>query len=147
MADLLSTIHAEIEARLDELRPAVAEYERLSTAAEALAAEGRDAPRPKQRPASRPAAAPARPAAKKAARRKAARRARKREQPTHTPTGQAILAALEHGSHTLAELVTVTALHASDIRESLRRLRTRKAIVKTDRDGKSAYALAPAETR
>ncbi len=73
------------------------------------------------------------------------RGARKREQakqPAHTPVGQAILAALEHGSHTLAELVVVTALGASEIREALRHLRRRKAIVKTDRDGKAAYALA-----
>jgi len=35
----------------------------------------------------------------------------------------------------------VTALGASDIREALRQLRKRRAIVKTDRDGKAAYAL------
>jgi hypothetical protein len=56
-------------------------------------------------------------------------------------TGQAILAALEHGSHTVAELVTVTALPASQIRESLRELRTREAIVKTERESRTAYAL------
>lgn len=181
MADLLTNIQAEIDVRLRELRPAMAEYERLSTAAGALVEEDRPASRPGRRAASKPARrtapAPARraasppartPARAEAKRRTAEKRAtaakgttavkratatkrttaargargpRKREQPAHTPVGQAILAALEHGSHTLAELVTVTALSASDIREGLRRLRARRAIVKTDRDGKAAYAL------
>jgi hypothetical protein len=177
MADLLTSIRAEIDARLRELRPAVAEYERLNTAAGALVAEDRAAARPARRAASKPAgraaAAPAGRTVSQPARRtaagpvgrtasrpvrapagaagrkktsaaKGARGTRKREQPAHTPVGQAILAALEHGSHTLAELVTVTALSASDIREALRRLRTRGAIVKTDRDGKAAYALPAA---
>ncbi|HEV3320345.1 MAG TPA: hypothetical protein VG053_11570 [Solirubrobacteraceae bacterium] len=146
MADLLMTIRAEIDARLSELRPAIAEYERLSTAAEALAAEGAAVSRP-VRPVSQPDAPAPRASAKTTAPRKAARRARKRERPVHSPTGQAILAALEHGSHTLAELVMVTALRASDIRESLRHLRKHKAIVKTDRDGRAAYALSSAEAR
>ena len=40
MADLLTGIRAEIDARLHELAPALAEYEQLSTAAEALVEEG-----------------------------------------------------------------------------------------------------------
>jgi hypothetical protein len=144
MADLLTTIRAEIDARLSELRPAIAEYERLSTAAEALAAKGRAAPRPDTRAAPQPPA-PALAPAKTKARPKAARRARRRERTAQSPTGQAILAALEHGSHTVAELVLVTALPAPDIREALRHLRARDAIIKTGRDGRSAYALpAPA---
>lgn len=151
MADLLTSIRAEIDARLSELRPAITEYERLSTAAEALAAKGRAAPRP-ARAAPRPDArtapqpdAPARVPAKTKARPKAARRARKRERNAQSPTGQAILAALEHGSHTVAELVLVTALPAPEIRDSLRQLRKRHTVVKTERDGRSAYALpAPA---
>ena len=47
----------------------------------------------------------------------------------------------------VAELVVVTALRAPEIRDSLRHLRKRKAIVKTDRDGKAAYALPAAEAR
>jgi hypothetical protein len=165
MADLLTSIRAEIDARLEELRPAIAEYERLSIAADALGGERRSASPPATRAARRSSATAstrARAGAKKAAPAgtartpaktartpagtartpvRTARRARKREQPTHTPTAQAILAALEHGSHTLAELVVVTALRASDIREALRQLRTRRAIVKTERDGRSAYAL------
>jgi hypothetical protein len=144
MADLLTSIRAEIDARLDELRPAIAEYERLSTAAEALAAKGRAASRPDARAAPQPDA-PARVPAKTKARPKAAPRARKRERTAQSPTGQAILAALEHGSHTVAELVLVTALPAADIRDSLRQLRKHHTVVKTDRDGRSAYALpAPA---
>jgi hypothetical protein len=161
MTDLLASIRAEIDARLRELAPAIAEYEQLSTAADALAAEGNVVPRPVPRSAARPATrsaarpatrsvpqpdAPVRPAAKKTrARPKVARRARLRERAVQSPTDQAILAALEHGSHTVAELVLVTALPAGEIRDSLRHLRKRKAIVKTDRDGRSAYALpAPA---
>ncbi len=152
MADLLTTIRAEIDARLRELAPAIAEYERLSTATEALAAKGSVTARPAPRSAPRSAArsvsrtdAPARPSVKTRTRPKVARRARRRERPAQSPTDQAILAALEHGSHTVAELVLVTGLAAGDIRDSLRRLRKRKTIVKTDRDGRSAYALpAPA---
>jgi hypothetical protein len=61
---------------------------------------------------------------------------------------QAILAALGHGSHTLSELVMVTAMTGTDIRGGLRRLTARRAIAKTKRDGKTAYALsrASAET-
>ncbi|MGA8363461.1 MAG: hypothetical protein WB709_02970 [Solirubrobacteraceae bacterium] len=151
MADLLTSIRAEIDARLRELAPAIAEYEQLSTAVDALGAEGNVAQRPVPRSAARPATravsesdAPVRPSAKTRARPKVARRAR-RERAVQSPTEQAILAALEHGSHTVAELVLVTALPAGEIRDSLRHLRKRKAIVKTDRDGRSAYALpAPA---
>ena len=152
MADLLASIRAEIDVRLRELAPAIAEYEQLSTAVDALAAEGNVAPRSVPRSAARPATravpepdAPVRPSAKTRARPKVARRARRRERAVRSPTDQAILAALEHGSHTVAELVLVTALPAGEIRDSLRHLRKRKAIVKTDRDGRSAYALpAPA---
>jgi hypothetical protein len=143
MADLLSTIRAEIDARMRELAPLIAEYERLSSASSALEAEGRSVssrPPASERPprASAPKAS-AEAATRKIATRKIARRARKRSAPS--PAGQAVLAALEHGSHTVAELVVVTALPAADIRDSLRDLRRRKAIVKTDRDGRSAYAL------
>ena len=151
MADLLTRIRAEIDARLRELRPAIAEYERLSTAAEALAVEGGGASGPVDRVAPRPDAAARAPAkaapARTRARPRVARRARGGARPPQSPSGQAIVAALEHGSHTLAELVVVTALPAPDIRDSLRRLRKHRAIVKTDRDGKAAYALPDAEAR
>jgi hypothetical protein len=142
MADLLSTIRAQIDERLRELAPAIAEYERLTSATDALTAEGRAAPgRRAPRPA-RPQEEPARASAQTSARPKtAARRARRRERAVQSPTDLAILAALEHGSHTVAELVLVTALPAPEIRGSLRNLRKRKTVVKTDRDGRSAYAL------
>jgi hypothetical protein len=57
---------------------------------------------------------------------------------------QAILAALEHGSHTAGELVTVTAMSSQSIRTSLSRLVVLAKIVKTKRDGKTAYALSGA---
>jgi hypothetical protein len=146
MADLLTTIRAEIDAHLRELAPLVAEYERLSIAADALDVEGEAAGRAASRSAARPVArrerreGPAR-AFAKTRMPKAARRARKRESGARHPSAQAILAALEHGSHTVAELVVVTALGAPDIREALRHLRGSGAIIKTDRDGRSAYAL------
>lgn len=142
MADLLMTIRAEIEARLRELAPLVAEYERLSTAADALDAEGRAVSRPAAGPAARrEVSARARASATTRARPKAPRGARERRSAAQHPAGQAILAALEHGSHTVAELVMVTALRAPDIREALRHLRSSSAVVKTERDGRSAYAL------
>ncbi len=154
MADLLTSIRAEIDARLAALAPAIAEYERLSTAAGALTSEGRAASRSAPRAAPRPQTPPTRASAKKPARPKqparrrgVSARARKREDIAHSPTGQAILAALEHGSHTLAELVLVTALPASDIRAALRPLRTHEAIVKTERDGRAAYALPAPEAK
>jgi hypothetical protein len=62
---------------------------------------------------------------------------------------QAILAALEHGSHTATELVMVTAMSSSDIRNNLSRLARRGGVMKVKRagDGKSAYALASARVR
>jgi hypothetical protein len=56
---------------------------------------------------------------------------------------QAILAALEHGSHTASELVMVTAMSASEIRGGLGRLTRRGGVAKVKRhgDGKTAYAL------
>jgi hypothetical protein len=59
---------------------------------------------------------------------------------------QAILAALEHGSHTTSELVMVTAMSAREIRGGLSRLAGRGRIAKVKRggDGKRAYALPSA---
>lgn len=155
--DLLTSIRAEIDVRLKELRPQIAEYERLLSAAGALASEQPSAAEPapaRVRPRSaRTPRAPRGPAKTKAKTRTRAKtparatttvRAGKRERSAHSPTGQAIAAALEHGSHTVAELVVVTALSAPDIRDGLRRLLKHKAVVKTARDGKTAYALPSA---
>jgi DNA-binding transcriptional ArsR family regulator len=140
MADLLSTIRAEIDARLRELKPVIAEFEQLGIAAQALAVEGAGTPAPAKRGRPAKATKPAR-SVKPVKPAKVAKAAKPRKTAAHTPTGEAILAALEHGSHTVAELVLVSALPAGEIRESLRQLRKRKAVVKTDRDGRSAYAL------
>jgi hypothetical protein len=55
----------------------------------------------------------------------------------------AILAALEHGSHTVSELVIVTAMSGAVINNNLRRLQQAGTIARTKRagDGKAAYAL------
>jgi hypothetical protein len=55
---------------------------------------------------------------------------------------QAIVAALEHGSHTVAELAIVTAMSGSAIREAIRGLQKAGKVKKAKRgDGKAAYAL------
>ena len=56
---------------------------------------------------------------------------------------QAIVAALEHGSHTVAELGVVTAMSGASIREGLRRLAKAGTVrrAKREGDGKAAYAL------
>jgi hypothetical protein len=65
------------------------------------------------------------------------------EPPSPAAVRQAILAALEHGSHTASELVMVTAMSTPEIRGGLIRLVGRGAITKVKRrgDGKTAYAL------
>ncbi len=172
--DLLSVVRAEIEARVRELRPLVAEYEQMLAAVEAL---DRDAgPRPRRavgppapvpgrgrRPAGRAAkpraSAPARgrpPAGKPRASapvpgRSPAEKPRRSEPEgaatsrQRAPRGaaqQAIIAALEHGSHTVSELVVVTALSGANIRDNLRRLLSAGTVTRAKREGKTAYALA-----
>jgi len=166
MADLLTSIRAEIDARMGELEPLLAEYEELLAAADALAPGGYAASAPAAATsapapaASAPVPAAPGPAAARTATEAAARFAKARKAPAKTrrpaggrtrggrpsiaPTGQAIIAALEHGSHTVAELVVVTALSAQDIRRDLRPLLKRGSIAKTDRDGKPAYVLSAA---
>lgn len=121
--DLLARICGEIDARLRDLRPAVSEYEDLLAAGESL---GLNASEPPARPvrAARPRAAGA------------------RERAVRGAAQQAIVAALEHGSHTVSELVVVTAMSAGNIRENLRRLVRAGAVTTAKREGKSAYALS-----
>jgi hypothetical protein len=173
-ADLLASITAEIDARIDELRPVLAEYERLLSAADALGlsdavtappARGRRAkppsspkvsanatqaqaqepspPAPRRRaPGPRGSAAGtigrARSSAPKAARADGAKPARA----IRGAAQQAILAALEHGSHTVGELTVVTAMSGQNIRENLRRMLSSGAVTRAKREGKAAYALA-----
>lgn len=171
-SELLSTIRSEIDARLNELRPSLAEYERLLVAAEALdqddGAPLDTAPVPKPR-ATRARSAPRshRSVSRRGSRGSAAgvisRVARPPagavSQPAHeevepsvakpakTPRAQrgaareAILAALDHGSHTVGELVVVTAMSGPNLNGNLGRLVSEGIVVKTEREGKTAYAL------
>ncbi len=166
-ADLLATIGAEIDARLEQLRAAMDEYEQLLSAAAALEAEerkaeparGKAAPvskkrvarktpavakaaaRPQAAPPKAPIPAPAKPVrATVAPKKKAAKPASARS--ASSAAQQAIVAALEHGSHTVAELAVVTAMSGPSIRESLRALSKARKVTKAKREGKAAYALA-----
>jgi hypothetical protein len=128
VSDLLTRVHAEIEQRLHELRPLVSEYEQMLEAAGAFGI----APEP----ASAPSAS------------SAPRRAVQRSAGAKPPRARrgaaehAIVAALEHGSHTASELVVVTAMSGANIRSNLRRLLKARTVTQTKREGKAAYALA-----
>jgi DNA-binding transcriptional ArsR family regulator len=159
-SDLLTTVQGELDARLRELGPLRAEYERLLAAAEALGATPGGAVaapnaterspsgspttrrrRTRRSPAARatkPTPAPAR------AGRLGARRPRRA---ARGAARQAIIAALEHGSHTASELANVTAMTGPNIRSNLRRLLREGTVRKARRDGKSAYALRSASDR
>jgi DNA-binding transcriptional ArsR family regulator len=158
--DLLSTICREIDERVNELHPLLDEYEQLLVAADAIETTNGEivsgaAPiKPaKAAPngtvidgkvdggsARRPKAVKARgggmtgyPAGKP----KLARAAR-------GAAREAILAALEHGSHTVGELVVVTAMSGPNVNGNLRRLVSEGAVVKTEREGKTAWSLPDA---
>jgi len=121
--DLRARVHGEIDARLRELRPAVSEYEQLLPAAEDLGL-----------PAAAPRARSPRPT-----------RARAAAKGASAPRGaaeRAIVAALEHGSHSVSELVVVTAMSAPNIRANLRRLLAAGTVTRATRGGRAAYALA-----
>jgi hypothetical protein len=152
-SDLPERVRREIELRLLELRPFVDEYEELLAVAETLDAEA----------ASGAAAAPARASTSPrkmsrgvASRARARTRTKKpsvqrvddptRPAPKHAraPRGaaaEAIVAALEHGSHTVSELAVVTAMSTQNIRNNLRRLREARTITQTKREGKTAFEL------
>jgi phage-related tail fiber protein len=157
--NLLSTIRGEIDARLADLRPLLAEHEQLLAAAAAL-----DAPaQPTHAPASpRDSRATARPRVSRAravraelskqarsaaaepapSKRTSTRRARsKQPRAVRGAAREAILGALYHGSHTVAELSVVTAMSGPNIRNNLNRLLAEGAVAKTEREGKLAYAL------
>lgn len=162
-SDVLARVRAEIDARLVQLRAAVTEYERLLDAERALDADAAAATKAqtkakkqanKQKAQPRedahvpaptrskrsPATAPTR-----RGRRGSAAGAIKRA--TSSPpdaSQQAIVAALEHGSHTLGELVLVTAIAAAELRQGVRGLQQAGTIARTKRDGRTAYALSSA---
>jgi hypothetical protein len=153
--DLLGEIRSEIDERLEQLRPAVAEYERLLDAAEALELDetpSARATRPKAVQSAYPRKAAKR--RKTATRRPAAsaatvptvrkpRTARKRPA-VDTVVREAILGVLEHGSHTIGELVVVTAMSTASLNGDLRKLAAEGVVVKTEREGKTAWSLASA---
>jgi hypothetical protein len=153
-ADVLARVQGEIDARLRQLRPAVAEYERLLGAAAALDAEARARPAAKPPPtakarpvATQRQAAKARPVAKQrqAAKARPVAKARPAAKPGRAPMGaaeQAIVAALEHGSHTVGELGAVTAMSGGEIREGVRRLLKAGKVARAKREGRAAYALS-----
>jgi hypothetical protein len=165
-ADLLASISAEIDGRLQELRPLLAEYGRLLEAADALGlADGKaavvTAPAPRAAKAesvkvkrtvpasSRRRAAGPRGSAAGAIGRAGSTRSENGSSGATTRTRavrgaaqQAILAALEHGSHTVGELTVVTAMSGQNIRENLRRMLSSGAVTRAKREGKAAYALA-----
>ncbi len=179
MADeLLTTIRAEIDERMNELRPLLAEYEGLLAAAEVLVAQGaREIPgarsararsvagrgtrrasgrsgtstgsgRSSSSRATRASSATRASTAKRSSAGFGGRAGARARSGAGRPRGplsasaKAILAALEHGSHTAAELVMVTALNDAEVRESIRKLIAREAVSRISRDGKPAYALA-----
>lgn len=122
-------VRSEIDARLAELRPALAEHERLLGAYDALEANtaSTSSPRSARRRGPRGSAAGT------------------IERAASAPRGaaqQAIVAALEHGSHTVGELVLVTAISGPEIRDSVRRLQRAGTVTRTRRDGRAAYALS-----
>jgi hypothetical protein len=161
-ADLLTRVRAEIQERLAALRPAVAEYRRLLGAADAIGlgpdgtpVAARAATTPsrdeaerralrataaKTPPKAKPRSATPRPRGASKARAAAAPR-----QPRLGAVEQAIMAALEHGSHTLGELGIVTAMSAADLRGGLRRLLAAGRIVRSNRAGRAAYVLSGSE--
>jgi hypothetical protein len=91
--------------------------------------------------ASEPAESSPRAAEKPSSRRREAAAPKRAQRGT---AAVAILAALEHGSHTVSELAVVTAMSGSIINNNLRRLQQTGTITRTKRegDGKAAYALA-----
>jgi hypothetical protein len=148
--ELLARVRVEIEQRLDDLRPAVAEYERLIGVTDALGTDalGDGEPANSAAPAKR-SSRPKGARGSKASARSSATRAARAPHSSGTKAGkadsaaeQAIVAALEHGSHTVAELVLVSALPGADIRAGLRPLLKSGTVMRAKRDGRAAYALS-----
>jgi len=144
--DLLEQIQAQIDARCAELRPRVEEYQQLLSAAEALGLPTAETPPPRgTRAVKKPAKVKVARKAPSARRKSTAAAAGSSPASSRAPRGAAqtaILAALEHGSHTVTELGVVTAMSGQNIRENLRRLLGAGAITRAKREGKAAYALA-----
>jgi hypothetical protein len=154
-ADLLARVRAEIDARIGELRPALEEYRELLDAAEKLDRETVSKPKdhvvPTRRRGPRGSAAGALELAASGSRKAAGSRKRAVPKPPAAPKSaparrgaaeQAIVAALEHGSHTVSELVLVTAMSGAEIRAGAKKLQRAGVIGPTRREGRTAYALS-----
>ncbi|HXA54751.1 MAG TPA: hypothetical protein VNV37_07745 [Solirubrobacteraceae bacterium] len=132
-ADLLDRIRDELAQRAAALAPLMEEHERLVEAVATLTTV-ESAPAPRRR----------------AARETTPRKRERVERPARGSRASsreargAIVAALEHGSHTLSELVMVSAMSTAEIRAGLTRLSRQRQVTRVKRagDGKSAYALA-----
>jgi hypothetical protein len=164
--DILSTIQAEIAERMDGLRPLLAEHEQLLLAVKALEAtreeggqagastNGITARVRRAKPAKVAETSDAdqdlegdaelesKPTPKAATSRPAKTAAAKLPRAVRGAAREAILGALEHGSHTVGELSVVTAMSGPNINGNLRRLAAEGMVVKTEREGKGAWALA-----
>jgi DNA-binding transcriptional ArsR family regulator len=70
--------------------------------------------------------------------------ARKRGRAPLSANQRAIIAALEHGPHTVRELVIVTGMSDQTVRNNVKVLVGLGKVVKTERGGKAAYALPAA---
>jgi len=161
--DLLSDIRREIDARLEELRPALAEYQRLLRAADALELDGGEPTARAKAPQRQSTRARVAPAGRRAARipastRRAPASTERADSIERTPTTQgrgsravrgatreAILGVLEHGSHTVGELAVVTAMSAASLNSNLRKLASQGVVAKTRREGKVAWSLIVAD--
>jgi len=141
--DLLTIIRAEIDGRLGELQPLVDEYEELLSMDAALARE-RALERSSAAAAARRRRDPPDGDAARAGRRNAGVRAARRPRAARGAAATAILAALEHGSHSVRELAVVTAMTDANLRANVRRLLDDGSVVKVSREGKAAYALPAA---
>ncbi|MGA9285791.1 MAG: helix-turn-helix domain-containing protein [Solirubrobacteraceae bacterium] len=157
--DLLSTICREIDERLNELRPLLAERQRLLVAAEALVEAGQDGTEIGAQPAGDPTvdsravgvsvkrsrqSAPKPKLKSKPKSESAPQPEAKPERAARGAAREAILGALEHGSHTVGELAVVTAMSGPNINGNLRRLEAEGVVVKAEREGKAAWALVDA---
>jgi hypothetical protein len=146
-ADVLTRVRAEIDARLRELRPAVAEYAELLDAVDAIEAEARTRPEASPKPAAKlqpKAKGKAKAAVKAKPEAQRPQAAAKPKPAAMSAAEQAIVAALEHGSHTVGELGVVTAMSGGEIREGARRLLKAGKIKRAKREGRAAYALSDA---
>jgi hypothetical protein len=146
-SDLLERVRAEIDERMSELLPQVEEHRQLLEAAMSLEIDDEGSTQQAKRSPRATKRAPAPPKARRASttrKRALAKVSSDKPRAQRNATQQAIEAALEHGSHTLSELVLVTAIEARPIRAQLSRLQRSGVIGKVRREGKAAYSLLSA---